>query len=54
MPGPHWRGKGETAEALNSPFKELIGGEGDEIDLNTFEPKNAKDFETLARTLVSK
>ena len=35
-------------------FKELVGGEGDEIDLNTFEPKNAKDFETLASTLVSK
>lgn len=35
-------------------FKDLIGGEGDHVDLDSFEPKTAKDFEALARTLVAK
>jgi translation initiation factor 3 subunit J len=35
-------------------FKDLIGGDSDQVDLNTFEPKSAKDFEALARTLVAR
>lgn len=33
-------------------FKDLMGVE--DVDLDTFEPKSAKDFESLARTLVNK
>lgn len=33
-------------------FKDLMGSE--DVDLATFEPKTAKDFDSLARTLVNK
>ena len=33
-------------------FKDLMGSE--DVDLATFEPKSAKDFDNLARTLVNK
>jgi translation initiation factor 3 subunit J len=35
-------------------FKDLLGGDGEHVDLDTFEPKSAKDFESLAKTLVAK